>query len=334
MYNQVVAPIATELSVDRSAANRARKPGIRSGSFCIIDSQVPMPGIDYPRDADELRSMFPDETRSRRFIEHLRFPRGFVCRHCGARGEPWRSGTGLLACVTCREPTRVTEGTLFDGSTISLRRWLRALWDATDREGGLGVAALKQALHLADAEAAVAVRDRIRDMMASCSQSMLTGDVQVALRRVELIGGSDASCAPVVAIAIGREGRGKQRVRLRALGVASARDVVRFVTDHVAEGSCVRTSAWRGFNGIGTAGYRHQLAREQNDDDITRLSSLLRLWMWSDADAGAHDLQGSLHDFAFRYNRREYPSGLLFYRLMILAVTTQQRELPRISQVG
>jgi hypothetical protein len=324
--------------VDIDGRGYERKPGIRSGSFCIIDSHVPTAGLDYPRDLDELEHMFPDELASRRFVEQLRYPRGFVCGHCGAKGQPWRSGTGLLACVTCREPSHVTHGTLFDCSPVSLKRWLRTLWAAAASEGGLNAASVQSSLGLQSASGAGGVLDSIRHMMASCSQSMLTGDVQVAISRLDLPGGSaQAHGRPVVAFALGSEGGGKHRVRLRALGAASSREVVRFVIDHVGEGHRVLTSPWRGFRAIGGAGYQHVTTGTPStvvDGGLDRLSSLLRLWLWSCPEASLSDLQGCLHDFAFRYNRREYPKGLLFYRLMILAVTMDQRELSRLSDVG
>src|SRR5687768_9163019 len=83
---------------------RPRHVPTRSGSFAIIESHIPRPGMDYPCDELELERMFPNERACRSFLERLRFPRGFVCSRCGNRGEPWRSGTGLLGCVDCRHP--------------------------------------------------------------------------------------------------------------------------------------------------------------------------------------------------------------------------------------
>ncbi len=285
--------------------------------------------------------MCPDARTSRQFIERLRFPRGFVCSHCGEKDEPWRSGTGLLACVTCRHPTPLTAGTLFEGSPVSLQRWLRLLWEAADHEGGLSVASAQRELRLHDTDSATRVLERIRHMMAACSQAMLSRSVQVGITRLALAGGGVGSGVgsgrPVIAMALGTEGLGKQRVRLRALGAVSSREVARFVIDHVEEGSRVCTNPWRGFKAIGSAGYLHHVTGDSAtalDGEIARLSSLLELWLWSSADVSADNLQACLHDFSFRYNRREYPKGLLFYRLLILAVTVDQRELSRLSDVG
>ncbi len=300
---------------DRSGVRARRKS---SGSFSIIESQVPVAGVDYPESLEDLARLYPNERAARRFIEYLRFPTGFVCQGCGQRGEPWRSGTGLLACQQCRHPSPVIEGSLFEGSTIPLTRWLRILWEATDSEGGITTQSLTELLR-ADQAAAQHTLQRIRALMATPGAAPLSDHVQVGIARFEL---ADPTQRPVIALMLGAVGRGRRRVRLRALDTVSAREVVRFVVDHAHEGSTVHTTSWRGFNRIGHAGYAHKRAANlPYDVDMQRVQSMLKLWMWSNQDVSLHNLGGCLDDFAFRYNRREYPKGLLFFRLMILATS-------------
>lgn len=276
--------------------------------------------------------MFDSERKARRYLESMRFPRGFVCRHCGERRTPWRCKTGLLACVLCREPTRATEGTLFDGSVVPISNWLRLLWHIAANNHGLNESSVRNVLGVAREADASEVVANIRHMMASCTQSMLSGDVQVAVSRVQ----AGRAC-PLVAIALGAEGTGQPRVRMRALTKVTARPIQRFVVDHVQAGSSVFTNSWRGFHGLAAAGYEHRRSRLEPtkvSDDLSRVLGLLELWLFSEPDDELDDLQPALDEFAFRYNRRLYPVGLLFYRLMILAVTVEQRRLRRLSEVG
>ena len=291
-----------------------------SGSFTIIESRVPRPGVDYPECTDDFARLYPDETAARRFLEEMRFPSGFVCEHCGERGEPWRSGTGLLACVSCRQPTVLTQGTLFDGSTVALKRWLRVLWEATDREQGIGV---KHVAALAGVQQPMAATmlATIRGLMRASAQAPLSGDVQMTTARLEI--GDDR---PAVALAWGRDSAGKERVRLRALSVVSSREIVRFVVNNVRAGSKLVTNEWRGFAAVRGAGYAHRLASDATAHaDAENVLATLRLWLWSHEDVSVHNLDACLDDFAFRFNRRDYPRGLLFYRLMILASATGPR---------
>ena len=53
-------------------------------------------GCDYPRTYREFVEMFADDPACARYLEALRWPRGFTCRKCGAAAEPWRQTRGLV----------------------------------------------------------------------------------------------------------------------------------------------------------------------------------------------------------------------------------------------
>ncbi len=331
------------------------KTPTRSGSFCILDTHVPTPGVDYPTDDDDFGAMLPDERSCRRLLERLRFPRGFVCGRCGVAKEPWRSGTGLLGCMACRHPVPLTAGTLFDGSTVALARWTRLLWELTQREGGLDDEQAGQLLAVSDA-AAHATLSRVRELMGHASDGLMSGEVELATVRLDLGDESPAGARPVIAVALGGHGSARRRVRLRVLPTVSAREIVRFVVDHVEEGTRVITSPWHGFKSIQRAGYHHipRALAPGRGDDPRRVVAVAELWLGSyrhamgaegtssrpalPAPARARELSLLLDDFAFRYNRRDYPRGLLFYRLMILAVTAERllpsRRAGSIEQAG
>jgi hypothetical protein len=52
----------------------------------------PVAGTDYPRTFQEMDQWFRDEAACRDYIRRLRWPDGFVCPHCGARGMARQSG--------------------------------------------------------------------------------------------------------------------------------------------------------------------------------------------------------------------------------------------------
>lgn len=292
-----------------------------SGSFAILETRVPEPGLDYPRDEAELGRLLGSEAAAWRYLERLRFPRGFSCPSCAIRRPPWRSGAGLLACTACRQPVMLPQGTLFHGSVVPLSRWMRALWAVTDREDGISSAALQQTLGLPASSSAEASVDhllgRIRHLMALPAQRKLAGHVGVAIGRVDFAG-----TRPAVVLAH-EIGRNEPRVRLQHLPRVTANAIRLFVAANVAPGTTVTTTAWEGFAGIATTGVVHRTdpSREQAD----RFLGLLKLWLWSVTRpeakrADGPRLQPHLDEFTFRFNRRSYPRGLLFYRLLILAV--------------
>jgi hypothetical protein len=301
--------------------NEGRPVRKRSGSFAILESRVPVEGRDYPADRAAFERTFTSERACRDYLEALRFPHGFTCEGCGERAEPWRSGTGLVACRACRRPVSLTEGTLFQGSTLSLRRWLRALWETAERDACLSTAALQLALGVKSSLTAAEILERIRSLMAEPAQAALGGEVSISTTQLDLDGTPQGR--PTVVMALG-DSTGRPRVRLRVLGRGHAREIARFVIDNVERGSGVLTAPWRGFTSLAAAGYRHRVAGEGDagvEQQARQLWSLIELWLWSAPATNAYDLQGALDDFAFHFNRREYPKGLLFYRLMVLAVT-------------
>ena len=55
----------------------------------------PGPGVDYPREFEEMDDGFRTEAGCRDAIRRLRWPDAFICGCCGAIEEPWMSGIQL-----------------------------------------------------------------------------------------------------------------------------------------------------------------------------------------------------------------------------------------------
>lgn len=68
---------------------------------------------------------------ARAFLEGLRWPDGKICPHCSSvekisllRGGSTREG--VYKCYGCSRPFTVTVGTAFEGTKVSLDKWLLA----------------------------------------------------------------------------------------------------------------------------------------------------------------------------------------------------------------
>jgi transposase-like protein len=82
----------------------------------------------------EIAKLSPEQAREH--LEKLRWPNGAACPHCGSitvyklkpkpnSKHPVRKG--VYKCKDCRKQFTVTVGTLFEGSHISLNKWLMAV---------------------------------------------------------------------------------------------------------------------------------------------------------------------------------------------------------------
>lgn len=82
----------------------------------------------------ELAERFSDVDKARELIEKLRWPNGPICPHCDSKeaykltpkpGSKTRKG--LYKCKSCRKQFTVTVNTIFEGSHITLNKWLMAI---------------------------------------------------------------------------------------------------------------------------------------------------------------------------------------------------------------
>ena len=132
-----------------------------------------------------------------------------------------------------------------------------------------------------------------------------------------------------------KETRGYGRCRMAILADASAASLHPFVTEHVEPGATVITDAWQGYTGIEKLGYtrdrRSQRAARARGEDpgellpgVHRVASLVKRWLLGTHQGSVDEahLQSYLNEFVFRFNRRRSQSrGLVFYRVLELAVT-------------
>jgi len=128
--------------------------------------------------------------------------------------------------------------------------------------------------------------------------------------------------------------RGLGRCRMAPLTDASSASLHAFITEHVAPGATVITDGWQGYRGLDKLGYVHdrrsqRAARARGDDPaellpaVHRVASLIKRWLLGTHQGSAElaHMHSYMDEFVFRFNRRRSHSrGLLFYRLLELAV--------------
>src|SRR5919198_219090 len=141
----------------------------------------PEPGVDYPRTWHELLAWFPDENACLRYLERLRWGRGFSCRFCGASDAHWwRMGDGLRRCARCRAETSVTAGTIFSGTRLPLVSWFAAVWYVVNQKQGVSALGLQRVLGIGSYQTAWAWLHKLRRAMVRPGRDPLAGELQDA----------------------------------------------------------------------------------------------------------------------------------------------------------
>lgn len=295
---------------------------------------------DYPRSLLKMERRFSTETACQKYLFSLRWPEGYVCLRCGGR-KSWLTRRGLWLCSGCRRQSSVTAGTIFQDTRLPLQVWFRAIWQVTSQKTGVSAISIQKALGLGSYETAWAMLQKLRRAMVRPGRDRLSGRIEVDETYLggvtEGSRGRGLEGKALVVLAAQEDGKGIGRIRLRNVPDASAASLQGFIVESIEPGSTVCTDGWRGYEGLNTKGYKHEvkILHGRGKDAATRLLprvhrvvSLLRRWIMGThhGAVGKAHLGYYLDEFTFRFNRRTSASrGKLFYRLLQQAVQVEPK---------
>ena len=287
---------------------------------------------EYPKTLEEFENQFSTDQNCIEYLARLRWPNGFKCSECGSE-KFWLRKRGLWKCAGCRHETSIKSGTIFQGSRLSLTVWFRVIWWVVSQKNGASAKGLQQVLGFGSYETAWTSLQKLRRVMVRPGRDQLHGMVEVdeIFIGVKKSGkrGRGAEGKALVVIAAEKDGKRIGRIRLKRIADASGESLEPSVQQAVETGSTIHTDGWKGYNGVKSLGYTHEIIRK--DASIgenllpccNRVAALIKRWI-----LGTH--QGSisqkhldyyLDEFTFRFNRRTSRNrGKLFYRLIQQAV--------------
>jgi len=287
---------------------------------------------EYPQNLMDLERSFSTEDACREYLSRLRWPEGFRCPACG-HADAWSLNGGLLKCRGCGRKTSVIAGTIFEGTRKPLVLWFRAIWWVTSQKNGASALGLQRILGLGSYETAWTWLHKLRRAMVRPDQDRLSGSIQVDETYIggEKPGkrGRGAEGKTLVVIAAQEAGEGTGRIRLKQVANASGKCLEAAVQETIEPGANVKTDGWRGYNGLHSLGYKHEVIRKTADvgENLLPLchreASLIKRWLaGTHQGAVSHEHLGYyLDEYTFRFNRRTSSyRGKLFFRLLQNAV--------------
>ncbi len=125
---------------------------------------------------------FSDEDAARAHLEHVRWPDGPFCPHCGTvnvlRMEGNAHRPGLFHCRDCKEQFSVTVGTVMERSHIPLHKWVLAVHLLTASKKGMSSHQLSRMLSVTY-KTAWFLSHRIREMMSDTQRGPIGGEGKV-----------------------------------------------------------------------------------------------------------------------------------------------------------
>jgi transposase-like protein len=300
-----------------------------------METSQPIPGVDYPRTFEEMNDWFRSEDACRDYVRRLRWPHGFVCRHCGTVEEPWVMARGVFRCRACEGETSLSAGTVFQDTHKPLRTWFLAMWFTTSQKQGVSALGLQRVLGLGSYETAWTWMHKLRRAMVRPDRDRLTGEIEVDETYVggpeEGTRGREVERRCIVVVAAEKRGRAIGRIRLKRVKDVSAASLLGFIKETVEPGATIHTDGWSGYVALPAAGYEHRVTVISRGKEpahevmplVHTVASLLKRWLLGTLQGGVQPqhLDYYLDEFTFRFNRRRsHARGLLFYRLVQQAV--------------
>ena len=285
----------------------------------------------------ELEKRFSSEEACRKYLESLRWPRGFICPRCRT-SEYWMGSRGRKICVGCGYQATVTAGTIFERTRMPLMLWFRAIWWVTSQKNGVSALGLQRVLGLGSYETAWTCLHKLRHAMVRPGRDKLSGRVEVDETYLggleEGVRGRKTEKKALIAVGAEEKGKGIGRIRICQIKDASAANLHPFITNNIESGSIIHTDGWEGYSGLDKKDYSHKVTvlrgkKESASELLPRVHqviSLLKRWlMGTHQGAVSHAYLGYyLDEFTFRFNRRNSRHrGKLFNRLLQQAVSVE-----------
>ena len=299
---------------------------------------------DYPRTLLELEKRFSSEEACRKYLEALRWPRGFICPRCQAR-EYWMGSRSRKICVGCGYQATVTAGTIFERTRMPLMLWFRAIWWVTSQKNGVSALGLQRVLGLGSYETAWTCLHKLRHAMVRPGRDKLSGQVEVDETYLggleEGVRGRKTEKKALIAVGAEENGKAIGRIRICQIKDASAASLHPFIANNIESGSIIHTDGWEGYSGLDKKDYSHKVTvlrgKKESASELLprvhRVISLLKRWlMGTHQGAVSHAyLDYYLDEFTFRFNRRNSRHrSKLFYRLLQQAVSVEPMTYERL----
>jgi hypothetical protein len=212
----------------------------------------------------EFMDRYGTEAKCADELRRLRWPDGFVCPRCQARGHCLiqHEGRTLFQCRDCRVQTSLTAGTMMDSTKLPLRTWFLAIYLISQAKTGLSALALMREIGVTYRSAWLMHQKIMRAMADRDAATPLAGEVLVddAYLGGELPGvggrGSPNKTPFIAAVSLNDDGH-PMGVKMSPVPAFSTKAVADWARAHLVPGTSVLSDGLSCFAGVIDAGCAH-----------------------------------------------------------------------------
>ena len=243
----------------------------------------------FPTSLPEFQKVFPNDDACAKYLETMRWPKGFTCPKCNHVGEPYRFKTRsstVLRCRQCKVNTSLTSGTVMQSTHTPLSTWFWGAYLVTTQTPGQSALQFQRQLGLSRYETAFQILHKLRAGMVRPERDTIGGENTVEVDECFVGGRTRGEGRGVhnMATVVGavevrtrkdaeqRKAKHQQehaggvplkklvyagRLRLRVVPDRGAHGLTHFIKENVTTGSTVRTDAWPSYDQLPTLGFLH-----------------------------------------------------------------------------
>ncbi len=289
------------------------------------------PSSDATTSVFDFERRFPDDAACLDELVRMLYPAGIHCptemkvtKHHRIKNRP------AYACDRCGHHVYPMKGTIFEGSSTSLKLWMYAMYLMASTRCGISAKQLEREIGVSYPTALRMFR-QIRSLLDQ-DDVLLSGTVEAdetflggkkrwqhAIKQASSQGGH-AEKQPVLGMAMRGESGAKGKIVAKVIPNVGATELVSNVKARVLPASTVYTDEWRSYNALGQQGYTHErinhsekvyVSGDVHTNTVEGFWSLLRRGL-SGVYHSVSDkhLQSYIDEYVFRYNHRDTPGGM------------------------
>jgi len=268
----------------------------------------------------KLLDEYAEESKSREYLEALRWPDGIACPRCAGKIISTIGTNGIYECVPCHYQFTVRVGTVLQDSKLPIRKWFVAVFLITESKKGISANQLRRMVG-STYKTAWYLSHRIREAMYEATgHAPLTGTVEVdetfvggkPRQRRRRKGGSPLGSKTMVLGAVARGGG----VRLRVSRAYRSSGVLHdFIDDAVRDDtSAIFTDAAPAYGDMNDRDTRHESVNHtanewvRGDVHTNNIESVWSLFKRSLIGSYHHmsvkHMQSYLEEIEWRFNNR------------------------------